>query len=367
MRLLTDDGVTASFGLAADEALANGAGDGASPPTLRLYTYRSHAALVGRFQTVESEVNLPFCAARGIAVNRRPTGGGAILMGADQLGIALVQPAGPQDSYGRARESMARFARGLVTALRELGIGAGFRRKNDLEVEGRKIAGLGMYRSPSGGLLFHASLLVDLDVPLMLEVLRTPYEKLADKGIGSVAARITSLRRLLGPGLSTDDARRAVARGYAGALGAELLPGDLSSAERTAIASLEATKYRTREWVFQEATLRDSQGSARLKTEAGLLDVRVALAGGVFKAVHIGGDFFAAETAVARLEAALRWCPSEPDAVGRALSELAGPLREEIGLGSLEGLRDAILLAADDARRPYGCFVSPGGGEGTGT
>ena len=49
-RYIADDGVSASFGLAADETLARRLGAGASPPTLRLYTYVSHCALVGRFQ-----------------------------------------------------------------------------------------------------------------------------------------------------------------------------------------------------------------------------------------------------------------------------------------------------------------------------
>ena len=79
-RLLIDDEVTASFGLSADETLARRVGRGASPPTLRLYSYRSHCALVGRFQHLEQELHLDFCGQHGIAVNRRPTGGGAIIM-----------------------------------------------------------------------------------------------------------------------------------------------------------------------------------------------------------------------------------------------------------------------------------------------
>ena len=102
-RYLADDGVSAAFGLAADEVLARRQGTGASPPTLRLYTYASHCALVGRFQRVALEVRLPFCRAHGIAVNRRPTGGGAIIMGADQdhryvefaiLNIGDLEPSG---------------------------------------------------------------------------------------------------------------------------------------------------------------------------------------------------------------------------------------------------------------------------------
>ena len=55
-RYLEDDGVDAAAGLAADEALMLRCGRGQTPDadaTLRLYTYRAHCALVGRYQSLE--------------------------------------------------------------------------------------------------------------------------------------------------------------------------------------------------------------------------------------------------------------------------------------------------------------------------
>ena len=50
MRLITDEGAGAAEGLALDEALMAryARGQPGQPPTLRLYTYRSHCALVER-------------------------------------------------------------------------------------------------------------------------------------------------------------------------------------------------------------------------------------------------------------------------------------------------------------------------------
>jgi len=121
-RLITDEDVSASFGLAADECLAQWVGQGGSSSTLRLYTYRSHCALVGRFQNLENEIYRDYCEAHGIALNRRPTGGGAIIMGADQLGVALTIPGRGDDSYSHARERMAQFSQGIVNALQSLGV-----------------------------------------------------------------------------------------------------------------------------------------------------------------------------------------------------------------------------------------------------
>ncbi len=103
-------------------------------------------------------------------------------MGADQLGVALALPGRGDESYARARQLMGYFSEGIVRGLAGIGIYAGFRRENDIEVNGKKLVGLGLYRAPYGGLLFHASLLVDLDVALMLQILKTPFEKIFGQG-----------------------------------------------------------------------------------------------------------------------------------------------------------------------------------------
>lgn len=370
-RLITDDGVSASFGLAADDAIGQRVGSGESQPTLRLYTYRSHCALVGRFQNVENEIHVDYCRAEGIAINRRPTGGGAIIMGAHQLGVALTIPGRGDDTYNRARELMGKFSEGLVRGLNSLGVQARFRRKNDIEVNGRKIVGLGIYCAPSGGLLFHASLLVDLDVSLMLRVLNTPFEKISDKEIATVAARTTTVRRELGSPIALAQVRERVAEGYAVAFQVSLVPGDFTPDERKTIASLEQNKYLTDDWIFQTTAVLDAFGSSKVKTPAGLLDVRASLAGGTLKAVYIGGDFFSAESAIADLEASLRWHTAEPGAIAATLQQNYARWQAELSHIPLTDLIQAVQTAVQRASvaaakvrsDPYGCFVNPGGGE----
>lgn len=377
-RLITDDDVSASFGLAADDCLAMRVGAGESQPTLRLYTYRSHCALVGRFQNVDHEIHREYCAAHEIAINRRPTGGGAILMGADQLGIALALPGRGDDSYSRARELMAQFSQGIVLALQALGIPASFRRKNDIEVAGRKIVGLGIYRAQNqtrpasapqcSALLFHASLLVGLDIPLMLRVLKTPFEKISDKEIATVADRVTTVRREMGREVKLDEVRARVAEGYAAAFGVELIPGSFTADELQSISSLQSQKYESADWVYQTGAMPDASGSARLKTPGGLIDVRVTLAGSTLKAIFIGGDFFAAEGAVADLEASLRWHSAEPKAIAATLANAYAMRASDFAALPLDSLTQVVQQAVHRARvaeaaaqsDPYGCFINPG-------
>jgi lipoate-protein ligase A len=365
-RYVADDGVTAAFGLAADEALTRRCGAGLAPPTVRLYTYRSHCALVGRFQRAASEIRLDYCRAHGIAVNRRPTGGGAILMGADQLGVAIMAPGGgPERSYDRTRELFARFGAGLGAGLAKLGIAAEYRRKNDLEVNGRKIAGLGIYFDRSGGLLFHASLLVDLDVPLMLSVLSTPFAKISDKEIATVAERVTTVRRESGAAVPVDEVRALVREGYAATLGVDLAPGDFTHDERREIAQLERERYGTAAWVEREPAIADAAGSATVKTPGGLVSAHLTLAGDVIKAVYLTGDFFCDERAVLAVERALRWHAADPARVAATVAALTA--REGLALPQVtpEDVGAVVGRAAEAARRSEqaaiakGCFVNP--------
>jgi len=113
----------------------------------------------------------------------------------------------------------------------------------------------------------------------------------------------------------------------------------------------------------------DTLGSAKVKTPGGLLDVRVTLAGNTVKAAFIGGDFFAAEGAIADLEASLRWHSAEPNAVALTLAHAYAKRTRDLTALPLASLTQVVqqairrAQAAESAARadPYGCFVTPEG------
>jgi len=366
-RYIENNHVTASAGLAADEVLATRVGSGASQPTLRLYTYKP-CALVGRFQTIENELNLEYCAHNKIPVNRRPTGGGAIIMGENQLGVALAIPGKSDETYASVRERMAQFSQGIISGLSTLGIDVEFRRKNDLEVNGKKIAGLGLHKTATGGLLFHASLLVDLDVAFMLNVLQTPFEKISDKDISSVAERTTTIQRENLNPITLNEVRRTVLNGYKTAFGVNIELSDFSHEEKDEIRQLEKDKYMDSDWIFQSTNVADAIGKSMIKTEGGLLDIRIVLAGKMIKSAYIGGDFFTSEHAIADLEQSLRWHSSQDKSLKKTLTQVykrwSGDLTnfpmESLIKGLMSAIQKAEIMSRKHSSDPYGCFVTPG-------
>ncbi len=342
-RYLEDDAVGAADGLATDEALMLPYGRGkpaAHEATLRLYTYRPHCALVGRYQSLEDEVDVDFCRDNDIQVGRRPTGGGAIIMGPGQLGVAITARPRPDEA---PRQALKRYAAGVIAGLGELGIKTHFRSKNDLEVDGRKIAGLGLYLDPEGAILFHASVLVDLDIALMLRALRIPGAKISDKAIARVESRVTTVSRELRVHRTAAEARAVFEAAFARTFAADLETAKLTSPEIDRREELTAGRYDNEEWILQRSPRRDARGSALLKTPIGLLRIYAGIHGGTLKSVLVTGDFNLMPPGIAQLESALKWCQADPARIAEVTAAVITP--EDLGVPT-ESVSEAIWQAA---------------------
>lgn len=349
-RLLQDDGAGAADGPALDEALLHGfhrEGDGTSQPVVRLYTYRSHCALIGRHQSLAAEVDTDACDELGIDIGRRLTGGGAIIMGSDQLGIAVAMRAPVQRS---PRDVLRQCAEGVIAALERLGLEARFRGKNDLEVGGRKIAGLGLHLDQHGGLLFHASVLADLDVEVLVRALRIPGAKLSAHGIGRVQDRVTTVSRELRTSMTGPDLRPFLLAGFVQALGPDVQDGEPTVRERVVAADL-TERYASPDWLDQRGGRDAVHSSALVRTPEGLLRIYVGVQGSALSSVMVTGDMSFLPDSVNRAEALLRWRPAEPDLIADTLREVLEP--EVFGVGP-DPIAAGVWAAAREAMERSG-------------
>ncbi|TNE55299.1 MAG: lipoate--protein ligase family protein [Bacteroidetes bacterium] len=319
-RYIQEDGVSAAAGLATDEFLMNGYSDKTSEDaTLRLYTYQDYSTLVGRFQNIHAELNLEAVRQNGFQYSRRLTGGGAIIMGHGQLGLCLATANVFGSENTRALYHL--FSTPILEALGNLGIQATFRGKNDLEVSGKKIAGLGIHVNPHGAIQFHTSLLVDLDIPVMLKVLNIPLQKIGDKAqIGKVEQRITTVSRELNRTVSVDEVRQMLKQSFEKHFNICLEDQALSPEERTEIDHLAGIRYANDDWIFEHSPQSDMTGMGLKKTAAGLLRTYVALKGETIKSVLITGDFTEQEKLFKHIEAQLKWSRLDKEQIKQTIT-----------------------------------------------
>ena len=108
--------------MAIDEAILMARLAGLVPNTLRFYKWKPSAVSIGRFQEVNSEVNVGNCRNHGVDIVRRITGGGAVYH--DQQGeITYSVIVDPRDL--RSVDIVSTYniiCNGVVEAIRILGI-----------------------------------------------------------------------------------------------------------------------------------------------------------------------------------------------------------------------------------------------------
>ncbi len=353
-------GIRGDLGLAVDEAALGwvAAPGGDDRGVLHLYRFDPPAVVIGYHQDPRTEADLAACAARGVEVHRRLTGGGCILMGPGQLGLALALPRAAVSTAGGFGPVFAALSGGIIHALRRHGVESVLRPKNDLAVDGRKICGVGAYTDAAGMLLFHASTLVDVDFDVMLEVLRIPDAKHRDKFVAHAREGMTTLREQTGGNVSVEEFAADVEDGYREALGVEVERGVLDPERWADVERLAATRYRDPGWLHLGGSPGSQFTQVARKTRGGMVVVRCWQEDGRVRELQLRGDFFAERGVVESLEAALRGATAA-DARERVAAVLPADDLWLVTAEDVAGLVADALAATgvDGGRSATACFL----------
>ncbi|MDO9537915.1 MAG: DUF116 domain-containing protein [Thermoplasmata archaeon] len=308
-RFLDTGRLSASENMALDEVLLECRARGKSPNTVRVMQFSNPAVLVGFNQSVEQEARVNYCLEKEIDINRRITGGGAIFFDQTQIGWEVICE---KSFLGAGLPNTALFesiCEPVVQALRELGIQASFRPRNDIEVDGRKISGTGG-TDEGGALLFQGTLLVDFDVDSMLRALRVPVEKLKAKELESAKDRVTCLKWELGHVPGPEEIKSLLKRNFESAFRIELVDGGLTREEEI-LFNERKMYFESPGWVHKVKSPGNEQSTIHSihKGDGGIIRtaMNVNMQQERIKSVLITGDFFSfPQRIILNLEAELK-------------------------------------------------------------
>jgi len=164
---------TAAANLALDEALLLEAEGGAAGEVLRFWEWLESAVVLGAGGQIAADVDESACAANGVPILRRASGGGTVLLGRGCLLFSLIL-AYEHDSALRDVNSSYRYILGrMAAAFRPLAEHLEHVGTSDLAIGGLKVSGNAQQRKRHY-LLHHGSILYSFDCSLMTRYLRMP-------------------------------------------------------------------------------------------------------------------------------------------------------------------------------------------------
>ena len=232
-----------------------------SQPTLRFYDWLQPAFSFGYFQRISEEVDVAACAAQGIEIVRRMTGGGTVVHGQDVTYTIIV----PHDSGGFPKDISAAYCtigNCLINGLQRLDVDVAPQvdkptvgdvpnicltnpAQYDTLLNGKKIAGVSQRRNRTG-VMYQGYIALDLPP---LDVLALASRQVSFDQVAS--GKSAAINQSQSTPVFRTQLENAVTVGFEEVIGVRFVGSELSPQEIETAESLAQTKYGTTEWNFR--------------------------------------------------------------------------------------------------------------------
>lgn len=261
-RLVNSGNLSGALNMAIDESIAQTVAAGMAPPTLRFYGWDPPCLTLGYAQR-EAEVDWDGCAAQGISVVRRPTGGRAILHD-QEVTYSIIAPEDHPVVRGPILVSYLKISQGLLLGMQKLGINAQMTFRKDkrklrtaacfdspsfyeMVIDGKKLVGSAQTRK-NGVLLQHGSIIREMNADLLFSVLSFSSEEIRVRMKQAFLQKACSLQQAVERELTDNEIVSAVREGFAEAFKVRLVNLELTTEEMKIAEELVHTKYGSDDW-----------------------------------------------------------------------------------------------------------------------
>jgi lipoate-protein ligase A len=257
----------AQTNMAMDEAILVHHLRGEVPATLRTFRWSQPAISLGRFQSVEREIEQEGCRQQGIELVRRPTGGRAVYH-RDEFTYSIVI----SKSYGVPAGVVAAYAylsQGILMALQSLGVQAEISDERvskqpsaacfasstqaDLTSGGFKLVGSAQVWKDEA-LLQQGSLPLEDRAEEFFNLLKFSSQQARQEALKQYREKTSPLHTFV-PEARWEGVSEAFRRGFGEALGGEFRQGELTKSEWEMTKELVKEKYSRLNWRKERITL----------------------------------------------------------------------------------------------------------------
>lgn len=246
------------------------------PPGNYFFTWQVRpTVIIGRNQSIDTEVNLDYCRQNDIEVYRRRSGGGCVFADMHNIMFSYITP-----SF-QIETTFSGYTSKIASMLCSLGLNAESSGRNDIVVDCRKVSGNAFYHKCNRSIV-HGTMLYDTDLAHMAAAITPSRSKMMSKKVQSVESRITTLNRHID--LSLDEFHK-----YA----IDYLTDNSITLNDNQISEIEklSKPYFEPQWILGR------RKGTQIKTQkridgVGEFIVTINLSGDKIEYINIEGDFF---------------------------------------------------------------------------
>jgi lipoate---protein ligase len=271
------------------------------------------AIIVGKHQNALAEINLDYVRENDIKVVRRLSGGGTVFHDLGNLNFTFIMNGGEGQLV-----NFRKYTQPILDVLHRLGVDASFGGRNDLVIQGRKFSGNAEHVFKKR-VLHHGTLLFTSQIEDLENALRVNPVKYTDRGIKSVRSRVGNISEHLKESLSILEFRDAIMN-YVVEKFPESIPYLYTNDDLAAISLLAEKKYASWEWNFGYSPLYILQKV--IKTQAGLIDLRLQVEKGIIREANLRCDFVDRRK-LSEIEDLLKGSPHLEAAILKTLQQVA--------------------------------------------
>ncbi|MFU1796094.1 lipoate--protein ligase [Paenibacillus azoreducens] len=261
------------YNLALEEDLLRGV----RPDEVILYLWQNEKTVViGRNQNPYLECDVSQLTASGVRLARRISGGGAVYHDLGNLNFTFI--------YHESRKNLDKQLNVIKKAVEALGgVTVELSGRNDLTIQGQKFSGHAFY-AEDGHEFHHGTLMVDVDLGQLENVLKPSKLKMQAKGITSVKSRVVNLKKL-NPSFSVDKLSYLLKVYFEEAYGVTSEPLKYHGKNYT---PTNLHKYKDPKWVYGESPKYDVILEKR--TSFGIIQALLNVENGIIKNIKIHSD-----------------------------------------------------------------------------